>query len=137
MNYDLKKEGIKLIFSIIAGILMIPLVNQVDINFYRTVFIFQMGIMLDLLFDSRKKIRLFFIIWDAVNTIISLFACAIAFSCMIPAFLDTMAKINVAQIVDIFLMVCVWSCLIRTLIEFSIMTIRSKLIGIAIYNSQI
>ena len=137
MSYDLKKEGIKLIFSIVAGILMIPLANQVDINFYRTVFIFQMGIMLDLLFDSRKKIRLFFIIWDSINAIISLFACAISFSCMIPVFLETIVKINVAQIVDIFLMVCVWSCLIRTLIEFSIMTVRSKLIGITIYNSQI
>lgn len=75
----------KLIFSLISLFLMlVPLLNG-DSGFYKTLFVFLINRVLDLL--SKERIAAYFFrIWALINQWMGVIVCALAFCSMIPEF---------------------------------------------------
>lgn len=92
MKLNKQGENIKIIFSIISLCLMfIPLVKGTD-DYYRTLFIFLINEVIDLLFGLKNiKIR-FFSIWAFLNQWLGVVACSIAFCLMVKDFYHICSK---------------------------------------------
>lgn len=80
----------KLIFSLISLFLMlVPLLNG-DSGFYKTLFVFLINRVLDLL--SKEKITEYvFRVWALINQWVGVIVCALAFCSMIPEFAAILA----------------------------------------------
>ena len=81
-----KQDNVKIIFSLISLLLMIPPLINGDGNYYRTVFIFLINRVIDLFFKRKIDDGLFFAIWAEVNQWIGVGVCALAFCSMVPDF---------------------------------------------------
>jgi hypothetical protein len=79
-------RGIKIIFALVSVMLMFPLLVNGEETYYRTLFIFLIGKVVDLFFANESENKLFFKVWDITNQIIGAGACAFAFCAMIPDF---------------------------------------------------
>lgn len=128
-------KGIKIIFSLVSVMLMVPLLVNTEQTYYRTLFIFLIGKVVDLFFKDESGNVLFFKIWDIANQIIGAFACAFAFCSMIPDFV-LLFKDNLLQ-VNVVLMICVISCMLKDVAELVVLAIKIKSVKKEInYNIQ-
>lgn len=119
-------RGIKIIFTIISVMLMFPLLVNGEQTYYRTLFIFLIGKVIDLFFKDENKDALWLKIWDIVNQYVGSVACAFAFCAMIPDF-SKLYSVYVDE-VNTALMLCVISCLLKDIAVQLYLTIKIKLI---------
>ena len=126
-------KGIKIIFALVSVMLMFPQLLAGEDTYYRTFFVFMIGKVVDLFYKDERGNKLFFKIWDVINQLIGAGACAFAFCAMI----DDFAKLFVSKImeVNIILMVCVVSCMVRDVFELLFMAINIKLVEREISNN--
>lgn len=85
------KRNIKLLFTIISMVLMIPLVISSSGDYYRTLYVFLIVKVVDLCFVDFSESYTFFNALDIVNRYISILACAIAFAALVPEFAKMIA----------------------------------------------
>lgn len=95
-----KQDNLKIIFSLISLLLMIPPLINGDESYYKTVFIFLINRVIDLFFKRKSDDGLFFSIWAEINQWIGVVVCAVAFCSMVPDFAQVCqpfaGKINIA-----------------------------------------
>lgn len=120
-------RGIKIIFALVSVMLMFPLLVNEESAFYRTLFIFLIGKVVDLFYKDESEKKIFFRIWDIINQIIGAGACAFAFCSMIPDFANLFT--NYLMQVNIALMSCVVSCMFKDIAELVFLAIKIKLIS--------
>ena len=120
-------RGIKFIFSLISVFLMFPSFINGDSTYYRTLFIFLIGKVVDLFFKDESENVLRFKIWDIANQIVGATACAFSFCLMIPDFASILT-LHLSN-ANIFLMACVLSCMIKEIALLIYLAIRTKRIN--------
>ena len=129
---DINKNNIKIIFSLISLFLMLPPLMGCDSNYYRSLFIFLINRVIDMLYDDNNNEPIFFIIWSLLNQWISLFVCAFSFCLLAPDFAE-ICKNYIKQI-NIILFVSAISCILKELMILIIISIKQKMIKRKIIN---
>ena len=82
----LNKRNVKLLFSLISILLLIPPMLAHDIYYYSTLFVFLSGEMVDLLAFSSVAENSYFFLWQTANRWGSILTCAFAFCLLLPMF---------------------------------------------------
>lgn len=126
-NTEFAYTGIKIVFTIISVLLMFPLIWSGGVNYYRTLFIFLFGKIIDLAFRVNKEDIYYLRIWDIFNQILGTFSCAFSFCAMIPDFFALFEKYTVW--VNAVLMLFVISCGLKDIIKFIALTIKINFIS--------
>lgn len=126
-NSEYTYTGIKIIFTIISILLMFPLMLDGGINYYRTLFIFLFGKVIDLVFRINSEDIYYLRVWDIFNQIWGTFSCAFSFCAMIPDFFILFKKYTV--LVNMLLMLFVISCGLKEITKFIILTIKINFIS--------
>ena len=121
-----RQDNIKIIFSIISLLLMIPPLVYSNNSYYRTLFIFLINRVIDMFFKRKNSESIFFKIWSFFNQWIGAFACAVAFCSLDPEF----AKICKAfsNQINIALFVTVISCVSKEMGVLIVTSIKEDLI---------
>ncbi len=125
INYFYPKIGIKLIFTTVSFLLLLPLYLSPNANFYRTVFIGHIGITIDLVFNDSPNRCIFFSVWETINTITSVLVCSFSFGCMVDNFLQLCSPY--LQVINIVLIGILLSCLSKNFADFCFKTYQIKL----------
>lgn len=120
--------GIKIVFTIISVLLMFPLMIHGGINYYRTLFIFLIGKIIDLAFGITRESNYRLRVWDMINQILGTAACAFSFCAMIPDFFALFKKYAIW--VNMLLMLFVISCVLKDIFKFILLTIKINTISI-------
>ena len=121
-----KAEYLKIVFSLISLFLMLPpLMNEND-SYFRTLFIFLINRVIDMIFNEKTEENVFFIIWSLLNQWVGVIACAIAFSSIAPDFVD-MCK-NYSYIINICMFIAAASCVLKDMVVLIIASVKSNLI---------
>ncbi len=121
-----KTEYLKMIFSLISLFLMLPpLMNEND-SYYRTLFIFLINRVIDMIFNEKGEDNVFFTIWSLLNQWVGVIACAIAFCSIAPDFAD-MCK-NYSCIINVCMFIAASSCILKDMIALIIVSVKSDLI---------
>lgn len=90
---DKKANELKMIFSLISLLLMLPqLMSPTGNGYYRTLFVFLINRVIDMVIKEQDINSLFFRIWSLLNKWFGVFACALAFSLITPDFFAIFAK---------------------------------------------
>lgn len=112
MNTKDYANQIKVIFSMISMLLMLPLINneQAD-NYFRTVFIFLINRVIDMVMKNEECSVPFFEIWGMVNQWLGALASALAFCSIDESFRNMIGDYK--SLISIFLFVIVLSCVIQ------------------------
>lgn len=121
-NNEYAYTGIRIIFMLISVFLMFPIVWDGGINYYRTLFIFLFGKIIDLFFLEPNERFNLFTFWNIINQIIGTIACAFSFCAMIPDFFNLFKKYTIQ--VNIILMICIVSYTFKDLMKFIILTVK-------------
>lgn len=129
---DINKNYIKIIFSLISLFLMLPPLMSCDSNYYRSLFIFLINRVIDMLYDDNNNEPVFFIIWSLLNQWISLFVCAFSFCLLAPDFAEICK--NYTKQINIILFVSAISCVLKELMILIIISIKQKIIKRKIIN---
>lgn len=87
-NNEYAYTGIKIIFNLISIFLLFPLIWNGGIDFYRTLFIFLFGKVIDLFFTKNVETNRFLRVWEFVNQVLGMIACAFSFCAMVTSFSD-------------------------------------------------
>lgn len=121
-----KAENFKIIFSIISILLMIaPLVNG-DNNYYRTLFIFLINRVFDMIFVKKFHESIFFVIWSIINQWFGAFACAVAFCLLMPDFANLFG--NHVFKINVVLLAITVSNVLQEMILLIIKTVKKEII---------
>lgn len=121
-----KQDNLKIIFSLISLLLMIPqLLNGTD-NYYRTLYIFLINRVIDMFYEENDNETIFFIIWSLINQWIGVFACAIAFCSIAPDFSAMCSEYSMQ--INIALFVTAISCILKEMIVLIIISVKVRLI---------
>lgn len=108
--------GIRIIFTLIAVFLMVPLMRSGEASYYQILFVFLFGRMIDLIFVKFEGTPNWLKVWNMVMCIIGIVACAFSMCAMIPDFSE-LVKRYVVQ-VNIVLMFYVVLYIIKDVITF-------------------
>lgn len=131
MNYSEHEiNNLKIIFSLISVLLMVPLVKNGGENYYRTLFIFLINRIIDMCFKKDDSAESFLIVWSFFNQWIGVIACAFSFCAMLPDFAKTFTGIAIP--INITLLVVSLSCLFNEMVKLMLLSIREHLIEIKI-----
>lgn len=102
-TYDKKANEFKLIFSIVSLLLMAPSLTISNMSFYRTLFIFLINRVIDLIVKHPKVQYGFFHIWNGMNKWLGIVACSFSFCLIDQKFMDLFE--NFEYIINIVLYV--------------------------------
>ena len=122
-----KQSYLKLIFSLISLLLMIPLLITGDENYYRTLFIFLINRVIDMVYATKHNESIFFVIWGLINQWMSIIVCALAFCSITPAFREIL--LNTSKWVNLALFACAILCVAKEMLILIIDSIYEKLIN--------
>lgn len=121
-----KQDNIKLVFSIISLLLMIPPLISGDTSYYRTLFIFLINRVIDMFYGKKNDENIFFIVWSLFNQWFGVIACSLAFCSLSPDFLDVCAgysdKINNA------LFVAALSCVLKEMLAQIVRSVKEQMV---------
>lgn len=123
---NITRDNIKIIFSLISVILMIPLLINSNESYYRTLFIFLINSVIDMFFDSKDDEPTYFVVWSLINQWICVVACAIAFCSITPDFAAVCQ--TYAKQINLFLFASALSCIIKNMIVLIVASVKEKLI---------
>ena len=115
-NNEYAYTGIRIIFMLISVFLMFPIVWDGGINYYRTLFIFLFGKIIDLFFLEPNERFNLFTFWNILNQIIGTIACAFSFCAMITSFSNLFVKYLIE--VNCILMSCVVTFVLADFVKF-------------------
>lgn len=124
---EYKYRGIKIIFTIISVMLMVPLIKDGGQSFYKTLFIFMIGKVIDLLFNDESKDFIFFAVWDIINQYLGILTCAFSFSALMPDFISLLSD-KASLAINYSLTVSVVSFLFKDIAIQVYLTIKVKLV---------
>lgn len=126
-NQNHAPENLKIIFSLISVLLMMPmLVDGADEDFFKTLFIFLINRIMDMLFQSDNYRSVFFSSWKLINRWVGVVACAIAFSSILPKFSGFLGGNK--NVIAFILFLSAISCVARELIELVVISIKEDLV---------
>lgn len=129
---DDRSDNIKIIFSLISLLLMIPPLMKAEESYYRTLFIFLINRVIDMFFKGKSHEKIFFVVWSLLNQWIGVVACAVAFCSISPDFVKIFQSYN--KIINIALFVSAISCVLREMVPLIIKSVQEKLIKEKIKN---
>ena len=115
-NSEYAYTGIKIIFNLISVFLLFPLIWNGGIDFYRTLFIFLFGKVIDLFFTKDVETNSFLKIWKFANQVLGIVACAFSFCSMVTNFSNMFVKYLLQ--VNCILMSCVVTFILSDFIKF-------------------
>lgn len=125
-------KAIIVMIRLFSVLMMLPLLFEGGINYYRTLFIFIINYVTNLFYKDEKGNTLFFKIWDVVNQLVGIFVCAISFCAMNEEFVGLFpSKVG---LLNCFMMAFVASCMVCDLSEIVVMAIQTKIIEEKIKN---
>lgn len=127
-----KKDGIKIVFSLISLFLMVPLLLQADTGYYRTLFIFLINRVIDMFFDKNKNEKTFLVVWSLINQWAGVVACAVAFCSIDSGFASVFQKHK--DWINIGLLVAVVSCVLEEMTRLIFQSVKEQLIREKIKN---
>lgn len=114
-DYNKVKESIKCIVLAISFALLFPVCQSTDTSFYRTVFVYQIGATIDVIFVVANKKTLenqVMVAWNVVNAVAGAISCAISFLGM--AENDWISELPFVMFLNIILMLTIFSYLLKT-----------------------
>ncbi len=116
---DEKRDDIigmlRFIFSLISVILMGPALSRLDVTFFRTLFIFLINRVFDMLSSEKKYMHYFLFIWEFINQWASCIVCAIAF-CLLDADLYSVVG-GYVGVIGLISYVVACSCLVKEIVQ--------------------
>ena len=114
-DYNKVKECLKCIVLAISFALLFPVCQSTDTSFYRTVFVYQIGATIDMIFVVANKKTLenkVMVVLNIVNAVAGAISCAISFLCL--AENDWISTLPFVMLLNIMLMVTIFSYLLKT-----------------------
>lgn len=115
MEKEKGRQGdLKIIFSLISLLLMLPPLINNDNSYYRTLFIFLINRVIDLFFAKENHEKAVFIAWSLLNQWLGAFACVLAFCSLVPEFLIICQSFS--SFINIGLFVSAVSCVLLDLV---------------------
>lgn len=126
MANDNKQDNLKLIFSLISLLLMIPPLISGDANYYRTLFIFLINRVIDMFFKDSGKENTFFIVWALINQWMGVIAAALAFCLIAPDFVEICKPYSVE--INSGLFVAAISCVLKEMSVQIVQSVKEKLV---------
>lgn len=124
---DNRPFNLKVIFSLISLFLMLPPLFTNEPSFYRTLFIFLINRVIDMLFGEQDDYTLFFKIWALINRWMGVLVSAIAF-CLLNSDFSKLFSIESLQIINIGLFVVALSFVLKEMIMLIVISVYEKLI---------
>ncbi len=115
-----------MVFSLISLFLMLPPLMSRNDSYFRTLFIFLINRVIDMIFNEKTEENIFFTVWSLLNQWIGVIACAIAFCSIAPDFAD-MCK-NYSDIINACMFIAAASCVLKDMVELIIVSVKSDLI---------
>ena len=112
---DIRYNSVKIISSLISLFLMLPILFTGEISFYRTLFVFLINCVLDMLFNRTEIYSIFFIIWGLLNRWYATIVCAAAFCFVSPDFYALFGS-NI-RIINICLFISPVLCVLKEMAE--------------------
>ena len=124
----MKKENrnVKIIFSLISLFLMLPMLLAGDSNYYRTLFIFLINRVIDIILQEKRDIPVFLMAWSLINQWLGVIATAVAFCSIAPDFANLFAKHS--MVVNLALFIAAISCILNELLELIVISIKEELV---------
>lgn len=120
---DKKVNELKIIFSLISVFLMIPQLITSGSGYYKTLFIFLINRVIDMILKKQDVHCEFLKIWGFINQWVGVLTCAFSFSLLMDDFLAIFTShAYILDVLDILMFVIVVSCVLR---EFAILIIKS------------
>lgn len=122
---DKRNRELKMVFSIVSLLLMIPpLLNSSSGNteYYRTLFIFLINKVIDMVLQETDERDSFFMIWRIINKCLGIVACAVALSSLAPDFASLFRKC--ARELNICLLVAATSCVLKEAAELISLSVQ-------------
>lgn len=116
----------KIVFSLISLLLMIPPLVNGDDSYYRTLFIFLINRVIEMFFKRRSDEAVLFVVWSLFNQWIGVVACAVAFCSIAPDFTAVIEAYS--HQINIVLFVSAISCVLKEMIELVVISVKERLI---------
>ena len=114
-DYNKLKELLKCIVLAISFALLFPVCKSTEASFYRTVFVYQIGATIDMIFVVANKKTLenrFMVIWNIINVVLGVVSCAISFLCL--AENVWISGLSFVVVFNMILMITIFSYLLKT-----------------------
>lgn len=121
-----KQDYLKLVFSLISLLLMIPPLINFETSFYRTLFIFLINRVIDMFFRKRNNENTFFVVWSLINQWIGVIACSLAFCSLEPDFLSICDPYS--DKINIGLFVAALSCVLKEMLMLILQSIKEQMV---------
>ena len=121
---DKKANELKIVFSLISLLLMLPPLINLDAGYYRTLFIFLVNRVIDMVLKKSVSQHSFFEAWDFVNQWFGTFACALAFCSIAPDFYRLFE--NYKLMLNIVLFIAALSCVLKDIISLITISVQEK-----------
>ncbi len=117
-------KDIKIIFSVISLLLMIPMLLNGGDSYYRTLFIFLINRVIDMFFEKGNNESAFFAVWSLLNQWVCVGTSAIAFCSLSPDFAGVC--ISYAVYINIILFISATLCVLKEMLQMIQTSIREK-----------
>lgn len=133
---DKKISELKIIFSLISVFLMTPQLITSGSGYYKTLFIFLINRVIDMILKKQDVGSEFLKIWGFINQWFGVLTCALSFSLLMSDFsaLFTSYK-DVLKFLDILMFVIVVSCFLHEFVIVLINSAKEKKVRIRIGKS--
>lgn len=133
---DKKISELKIIFSLISVFLMAPQLITSGSGYYKTLFIFLINRVIDMILKKQDVGCEFLKIWGFINQWFGVLTCAFSFSLLMNDFSAIFASHKqILEFLDILMFVIVVSCVLREFIILIINSAKEKQVRIRIRRS--
>ncbi len=131
---DKKVSELKIIFSLISVFLMIPQLVSSGSGYYKTLFIFLINRVIDMILKKQDVHYEFMKVWGFINQWLGVLTCSFSFSMLMNDF--SVLLTSYMDALDILMFVVVVSCVLREFATLIIVSAKEKQVRLRIRKSR-
>lgn len=131
---DKKVSELKIIFSLISVFLMIPQLVSSGSGYYKTLFIFLINRVIDMILKKQDVHYEFMKVWGFINQWLGVLACSFSFCLLMNDF--SVLLTSYMDALDILMFVVVVSCVLREFATLIIVSAKEKQVSLRIRKSH-